>query len=705
MITRTTLLSYDAVLDESATQEDVFAAVGMERLITNVIRGYNGTVVAYGQTGSGKTYTMEGFVYKSDKGKPLITGHQRQAQSGPTSSRGSILKTPKMKAGCEPPPKPNFNDTSEEHYGISIRAIRRLYDQIKARPDAINYSISVSFLQIYREKVYDLLSDIPMSRQLKGGDLKVRWRQQTGFFVSQLSKHHCGDSDEALQFLQNGVQNRIVANHRLNAASSRSHCIYKLQVVRQRKGKMGDIVSALTLVDLAGSERLRRTQTQGKQFKESVLINKSLAVLLEVIDALAAQKGHVPYRDSTLTKLLENGIGGDSYSAMVACIAPCDSYYEENTSTLQYATQTKKIKTTPNLGENSLTTEMKKLKKEVKFLKSQLQHAALQYITSADTTCSSPAADMFPISGRLGQRGDFNKHDVLLIRGIHGKLIEQEVFRSTLIDVWEKDVFTKWQTMIEFDLTSIADTPTFIVFFQEEPINEAEVHEMNLRLRMCMKDMVATMPDNMPRHIREAIGESYRNVSLLTEQMAALLDENRSRSAQLDFKSKWTGVFEKKTEIQGLMSKEIPEVGKTSTKGSADEMTSDAKLLMEQTSMEQGVSGKQLLQPNRAHRREMLMKEFIQHQYNKKDRKYNPHYEDIKELKHGMLVMAQTVKGGKYWPAKIISALATNNIVVQYNSGLSKSVSIKWLLRCKKVSLLTFNYIPIQNWLYNVEDS
>lgn len=215
---------------------------------------------------------------------------------------------------------------------------------------------------------------------------------------------------------------------------------------------------------------------------------------------------------------------------------------------------------------------------------------------------------------------------------------------------------------------------------------------MNIRLRLCMKDMVSTMPDNMPMHIRSAIGDSYRNVLLLTEQMAAIIDERQS--GQVDFKSKWTGVFEQKSEIRDMLDKEIPE----------DRPAAEPPPQPQPQSMAEGVSGSTLRQPNRAHRREMLMKEFIQHQYNKKDLKYNPHYEDIKELRHGMLVMAQTVKGGKYWPAKIISALAADNIVVQYNSGLSKSVSIKWMLRCKKVSLLTFNYIPIQNWLYNVED-
>jgi len=170
----------------------------------------------------------------------------------------------------------------------------------------------------------------------------------------------------------------VLASHRLNKASSRSHCLYTITVERAFDNKT--ITSKLVLVDLAGSERISQTgYTSNQTLKEAIKINRSLMVLRNCIDILAAGKAtsHIPYRDSALTKLLKSSLGGNSLTLLVACIVPSDKYSFENTSTLKYAARASKVYNSPAINEDPRDATIKKLKRQIWVLKEQLARVKL----------------------------------------------------------------------------------------------------------------------------------------------------------------------------------------------------------------------------------------------------------------------------------------------------------------------------------------
>lgn len=297
-------------------------------MIDKVLNGFNSTIFAYGQTGSGKTFTLEGYSYDL-KLRPIIT--------------------------------------SDERIGVIPRMIRSLFNKVKSYEGSIEYTIYVNFMQLYRENIYDLLN--PAYRQ---GGLKMRWNKQDEFYVENLYSYPCYDPDEVLNHYHRGLKNKIMASHNLNANSSRSHCIFCMTV--EALDKSGRILrSKLQVVDLAGSEKSSQTGNEGVMLKESIEINKALFTLRQVITSLSGGDTHVPYRDSKLTSLLKQSIGGNSYCLMIACLSPADDYVEENLNTLEYATKAGCISNEPIKNVDPKTRFIKDLKKEVKKLKIELK--------------------------------------------------------------------------------------------------------------------------------------------------------------------------------------------------------------------------------------------------------------------------------------------------------------------------------------------
>jgi hypothetical protein len=354
-------------------------------LVGRVAAGFHATIFAYGQTGSGKTHTMEGFSYNHNNGT-----------AAPSTAAGRS--------------KAKVKNATPEQLGIVPRSVHRLFAHAEAliaqrRSEGSteeNFSIKVSFLQIYKEKIFDLLnpSHTPAQREAGKGEefagLRMRWdAHRRQFFVENLFEYECGSAEEVLQHYANGVQNKHVASTAMNVASSRSHTVLVLTLVRTigavaspdnlmaPTSPAKEVVSKLALVDLAGSERASSSSASvpsnagergGARFQEAVNINQSLFVLRKVITALAkrskasstpsvhggnhgrghhAHHGHsgdayhIPYRESKLTSLLQHAIGGNSFLLMVACLSPSDKHYEENLSTLQYASQAACIKNEP----------------------------------------------------------------------------------------------------------------------------------------------------------------------------------------------------------------------------------------------------------------------------------------------------------------------------------------------------------------------
>jgi hypothetical protein len=309
---------FEAVLAPGVSQADVMTKCGVRHLLDSTLAGYTATVMAYGQTGSGKTFTM--------------SGHEEQAGA----------------AGMED----ELDETGlQRDDGLILRSLAHLYARMAAAggeaPGGPRFRVRASYLEIYNEAVYDLLD---------AGDpaqLAVRWDATRGcFHVPDARRVACDSLDDALLMVATGARNRRVGSHELNKDSSRSHAICAVYVETARPGGVPVTTGKISFVDLAGSERLKSSKSEGGMAKETGSINRSLMALGKVISALSehggrAGAGHVPYRDSKLTKLLMDSLGGGSLALMVACCSPSIGAVEETLSTLTYATRAKNIVNTP----------------------------------------------------------------------------------------------------------------------------------------------------------------------------------------------------------------------------------------------------------------------------------------------------------------------------------------------------------------------
>jgi hypothetical protein len=230
---------------------------------------------------------------------------------------------------------------NDKFTGIIPKSVKYIWNNVNKRNEKI--FVKVSFLEIYNEQINDLLSP-------KNTNLQIRWDQKQGFFVENLVIFDCRKSEEVVEAILEGTKNRKIGSHELNKDSSRSHSIMTIYIISEVDGlkKYGKI----SFVDLAGSERLKESKSQGDMIKETGNINKSLFTLGKVISSLTDKKlnkQHIPYRDSKLTMLLMDSIGGTSKTLMIACVSPSAVYAEETMSTLNYASRAMNIRNKPVL--------------------------------------------------------------------------------------------------------------------------------------------------------------------------------------------------------------------------------------------------------------------------------------------------------------------------------------------------------------------
>jgi len=324
---------------ERINQQEVFQKCGVPQLLDSVLDGYSATVLAYGQTGSGKTYTMAGVEEKL--GQEIYI--------------------------------------SDETEGLIPRGFRYLWQSMVKRQE--QFYVKASYMEIYNEQLRDLLN--PSS-----GILHTRWNVKNGFFVEDLLVVECASVDDLVAVLHEGMKNRKKGSHELNQDSSRSHSILTVYVISEviTQGQALRKYGKISFVDLAGSERLKESKSNGEMVKETGNINKSLFTLGKVISGLSDKKNktpYIPYRDSKLTMLLMDSIGGTAKALMIACINPSAVYLDETLSTLSYATRTMNIKNKPILQVDpkaqivlDLTRENELLKAENQYLREQLQRAS-----------------------------------------------------------------------------------------------------------------------------------------------------------------------------------------------------------------------------------------------------------------------------------------------------------------------------------------
>jgi uncharacterized protein YaaQ len=264
---------------------------------------------------------------------------------------------------------------------MACEELFRGIEEKKAGGDSHEFQVSLSMLEIYNEQVRDLLN--PKSN--KKGGLKVREHPKKGFYVEQLVNVPVKDYDEIEKRIEEGTRNRTVAATNMNATSSRAHTNVAITFTQKGKNEAGQDMtksSSINLVDLAGSERADSTGATGDRLKEGSAINQSLSALGNVIKALADQSGGkkaviVPYRDSVLTRLLKNALGGNSKTVMIAALSPADINYEETLSTLRFADRAKAIKTVAIVNESPTDKLIRELREENKKLQELLTKGGL----------------------------------------------------------------------------------------------------------------------------------------------------------------------------------------------------------------------------------------------------------------------------------------------------------------------------------------
>uniref|UniRef100_A0A4W5RUZ1 Kinesin-like protein n=1 Tax=Hucho hucho TaxID=62062 RepID=A0A4W5RUZ1_9TELE len=314
--------TFDTVFGPDSKQLDVYNLTARP-IIDSVLEGYNGTIFAYGQTGTGKTFTMEG-----------------------------VRAVPELR-------------------GIIPNSFAHVFGHIAKAEGDTRFLVRVSYLEIYNEEVRDLLGKDQMQR------LEVKERPDVGVYIKDLSGYVVNNADDMDRIMTMGHKNRSVGSTNMNEHSSRSHAIFTITIECSEKGVDGDQhvrMGKLHLVDLAGSERQGKTGATGQRLKEATKINLSLSTLGNVISALVDGKStHVPYRNSKLTRLLQDSLGGNSKTMMCANIGPADYNYDETISTLRYANRAKNIKNKARINEDPKDALLRQFQKEIEELKKKLQ--------------------------------------------------------------------------------------------------------------------------------------------------------------------------------------------------------------------------------------------------------------------------------------------------------------------------------------------
>ena len=335
--------NFDAVLDSTATQTDVFSECG-QPLAEAVLEGYNATLFAYGQTASGKTYTMMGdlqqkntFAQASDP-TPSDTKHSSSSVSSTTAS--SALPV------CA---------------GIVPRTLEFIFSSALTLRQSSQFIVRMSFFEIYRERVFDLLASTRAC-------LRVRESPDKGIYVEGLVECVVTSAADVLELIASGNKIRSTASTNMNAYSSRSHCMLMVSVERRflDTGRIGH--GKFYLVDLAGSESINRTGATGLTLQEGKDINKSLSCLARVVHALSNNERYIPFRESTLTRVLQSSLGGNCFTTLLCALSPLAVNLAETVSSLRFASSAKNIVSTVR---KNVVKHMAGLKQELHVLQAE----------------------------------------------------------------------------------------------------------------------------------------------------------------------------------------------------------------------------------------------------------------------------------------------------------------------------------------------
>ncbi|CAD6184394.1 unnamed protein product [Caenorhabditis auriculariae] len=391
--------AFDKVFSDTSDQATVYENSAAP-LLDRIFDGFNGTVLAYGQTGSGKTYTM----------------------------------------GTE-----DKDDTDEIQRGVIPRLVDGIFSRISAALNPDSFKVSVSMYEIYGDAVYDLLRSDKVKLEVRGDD--------QGCTIVNLTTAPVKDLLGALKQLTLGCHYRTKAETAMNATSSRSHAVFTILLEKfPDEANDASFSSKLQLVDLAGSERLKKTQAEGDRMKEGININSGLLAVGNVISALVQKQKHIPYRSSVLTRVLQDSLGGNAFTVMVACISPADTNSVESLNTLRYADRAKQIKNKPIINQNVKAEEISSLRAQIKQLQRELSqgrsnNAPDGFSASLSSELISLKEEVRKREEQLRDRGLKLADSLVKTNALNSKILRLEEEKERIREVFQQ----AWRTLENTD--------------------------------------------------------------------------------------------------------------------------------------------------------------------------------------------------------------------------------------------------------------
>lgn len=363
--------TFDHVFSPTSPQFAIYEAAARP-IVESVLEGFNGTVFAYGQTGSGKTFTMMGA---------------------------------------------NVDD--EQLRGIIPRMINTVFSTILSASDHLEFTVKVGYCEIYMEKIKDLLNPVK-------NNLKVHEDKSRGVYIADLTEVYVSEEAEVYNLMKMGTANREVAATQMNEGSSRSHSLFLMTISQNNTIDFSAKTGKLYLVDLAGSEKVGKTGAEGKRLDEAKTINKSLSTLGLVITSLTDGKStHVPYRDSKLTRVLQDSLGGNSKTSLIITCSPSVFNEAETVSTLRFGIRAKQIKNKPKVNKEYTIAELKLL------------------LSKADAEIARKDRRILQLEHALAEAGiKLPSNEDTILDEVEDTMIipppEMEEMRSQLEDTWQK---------------------------------------------------------------------------------------------------------------------------------------------------------------------------------------------------------------------------------------------------------------------------
>ncbi|KAL9245622.1 hypothetical protein vseg_019249 [Gypsophila vaccaria] len=452
------IFRFDRVYTPKDDQGDVF--VDASPMATSVLDGYNVCIFAYGQTGTGKTFTMEG---------------------------------------------------TEQNRGVNYRTLEQLFQIAKERSDTFSYEISVSVLEVYNEQIRDLLDTSIAPKKLE-----IKQFSEGSHHVPGIVEAKVGNTKQVWEVLRVGSSARAVGSNNVNEHSSRSHCMLCVMVKAKNLINGECTKSKLWLVDLAGSERLAKTDVQGERLKEAQNINKSLSALGDVISALANKSSHIPYRNSKLTHLLQDSLGGNSKTLMFVQISPSEHDLGETVSSLNFASRVRGVELAP--AKRQIDTG------ELQKMKTQLDKARLES-KSKDDSIKKLEESLHNIETKVRSKDQTYKSQQEKIRDFEEQLLllqerlkgREEACSSLQFKV--KDLELKLRDQQHNDSEALQQVRDLEKKLKEQ-VHESELHSLTLH--------------NKIKELEEKLAQEHSNESMMRQKVKELEEKLKEKEHELE---------------------------------------------------------------------------------------------------------------------------------------------------------------------------